>query len=118
MANDNTFDVMIATIDGIDGPLNKIKYNGYFLINGFSLTTAAISTIKTSFVAYQSSPPMDGSKVPTLFRIKGKIDGTTGFHALNLFFDKIEPFFENYHNGDIKCQKTTSNSYCKFYRGT
>lgn len=32
---------MIATIDGIDGPLNRITYNGFFLINGFSLTPVA-----------------------------------------------------------------------------
>lgn len=118
VADDENFDIMIATIDGIDGPLNKVTYNGYFLINGFSLTTTALSTIKTSFVAYQNTPPMDGSKVPTLFRVQGTVTGTTDFHTLNLFFDKLEPFFENYHNGDIVCKKTTGNSYCKFYRGT
>ena len=52
-ADDNNFDIMIATVDGIDGPLNRMKFNGYFLINGFTLVnSAAINTLNSGFVAY------------------------------------------------------------------
>ncbi|TXH54949.1 MAG: hypothetical protein E6Q89_07300 [Bacteroidia bacterium] len=40
-ADENVFDIMIATVDGIDGPLNRMKFNGYFLINGFTLMNSA-----------------------------------------------------------------------------
>lgn len=60
---------------------------------------------------------MDGSKIPTLFRVKGQISGTTDFNTLNLFFDKLTPFFENYHNRDIFCKSTDGTPYCKFYKG-
>ena len=60
---------------------------------------------------------MDGSKVPTLFRVKGSIPSSTNFNTLNLFFDKITPFFENYHNKDMYCESTDGAEYCKFYKG-
>jgi hypothetical protein len=40
--DDTNFDIMIATVDGIDGPLNKMKYTSYFLINGFTLMNSSI----------------------------------------------------------------------------
>jgi hypothetical protein len=30
-------DIMVATVDGIDGPMNKMKYNGFWLINSFTM---------------------------------------------------------------------------------
>ena len=32
---------MIATTDGIDGPLNQITHNGFFLINAFTMINSA-----------------------------------------------------------------------------
>lgn len=119
-SDEDNFDIMIATIDGIDGPLNKIVYNGFFLINGFTLTGSGdiiTPAIQTSFVAYNLGTHMDGSEVPTLFRVKGAVPSSTNFNTLNLFFDKITPFFENYHNGDIYCESTDGDPYCKFYKG-
>ena len=85
---------MIATIDGIDGPFNRITFNGYFLINAFTLMEDAdINTISTGFVGYSHTSQMDGSQVPTMLRLKGTIAGTTNFHTLNIFFDELEPFF-------------------------
>jgi len=43
---------MIATVDGIDGPTNKIKYNGFFLINSFSMPTATLGTLNYGYVNY------------------------------------------------------------------
>jgi hypothetical protein len=64
---------MIATVDGIDGPMNRMKYNGFFLINSFTMLDTLIGTLNYGFVNYQSVSPMDGSKVPTMLRIKGSI---------------------------------------------
>ena len=72
-ADSNNQDIMIATIDGINGPQNRITYNGYFLINGFTQVATAAGTLNMGFVNYQSSSAMDGSKVPTMLRIKGTV---------------------------------------------
>lgn len=81
---------MIATVDGIDGPLNRMKFNGYFFINGFTLmNSAAISTINYGYVAYSHAAQLDGSHVPTLIRAKGTIPGATNFNSLCIFFDKL-----------------------------
>ena len=53
-------DIMIATIDGIDGPLNKITYNGFFLINGFTMVDAAIGSLNMGFVNYKSNTALTG----------------------------------------------------------
>ena len=88
-------DFMIATVDGIDGPANKMTYNGYFLINGFALSTA-LGSIQYGFINYQSSTPMDGSKVPTILRVKGTVTGnSSAFDSLSIFFDSLTPFFSN-----------------------
>ncbi len=88
---------MIATIDGIDGPLNRITFNGFFLINGFTLMNAQEASVGgdvlASFVAYAHSSQMDGSQVPTMLRIKGDIQGTTNFNTLNIYFNELTPFF-------------------------
>jgi hypothetical protein len=111
---------MIASIDGIDGPLNKIKYNGFFLINGYVLSDTPLNTLNMGFINYDSVSPMDGSKVPTLLRIKGintAITGVTNFDSLTVFFDNLTPFFSNYHAGEIFCQSTDGVSMCKHYEG-
>lgn len=53
-------DIMIATLDGIDGPSNKISYNGFFLINGFTMVDTPIGTLSMGFVNYQSSTALTG----------------------------------------------------------
>jgi hypothetical protein len=60
---------------------------------------------------------MDGSKVPTMLRIKGTITDSTNFDSLSIFFDKMIPFFSNYYTGDIFCKSTDATSSCKFNRG-
>ena len=117
-SNEDNMDIMIATTDGIDGPLNKIVHNGFFLINSFTMMAdAQLNTLNVGFVAYSHSSQMDGSEVPTLIRAKGSIAGSTGFDSLAIFFDKLTPFFSNYHNGDIFCHSTDGSPYCKFYKG-
>ena len=81
---------MIATVDGIDGPLNRMTFNGYFLYNGFTMmNTAAITTINSGFVAYSHTSQLDGSTVPTMMRVKGNIASATNFYALCIFFDQF-----------------------------
>lgn len=117
-ADDNNFDIMIATVDGIDGPLNRMKFNGYFLINGFTMiNSAAIATLNSGFVAYSHTTQLDGSQIPTLLRVKGTIAGATNFNTFCIFVDKLEPFFSNYHNGDIYCKTTNPSSKCKYFKG-
>jgi hypothetical protein len=61
---------------------------------------------------------MDGSKVPTLLRIKGSIADSVNFDSLSVFFDSLTPYYSNYYTGDIFCRTTIStNSYCKYYKG-
>lgn len=103
----NNFDIMIATVDGIDGPLNRMTFNGYFLFNGFTLKAAdRITTLNAGFVAYNSVNQMDGSSVPTLLRVKGVLPAITNFYSVNIFFDQLSPFFSNLYNGDIYCRTT------------
>ena len=99
-ADDNNLDIMIATVDGIDGPQNKMTFKGYFLINGFSYASTAAGTVKVGFINYQSTAAMDGSKVPTLLRVKGTItNNVTALDSLVIFFDQVSPFFSNKHAG-------------------
>lgn len=98
-SDNNCMDFMIATVDGINGPQNRMTYNGYFLINGFTQTPAA-GTLNMGFINYQSSTPMDGSLVPTLLRIKGTItNNQTQLDSLIVFFDSLTPFFSNKESG-------------------
>lgn len=111
-------DIMIAMVDGIDGPLNKMKFNSFFLINSFSMVNTVINTINYGFMNYEPTNPMDGSKVPTVLRIKGSIADSVNFESVSIFFDRLTPFYSNYYTGDIFCRTTASiNSYCKYYKG-
>lgn len=99
-ADDNNLDIMITMVDGIDGPQNKMVFKAHFLINGFSYASTATGTTKAGFINYQSSAAMDGSKVPTLLRLKGTItNNATTLDSLVVFFDKVSPFFSNKHAG-------------------
>lgn len=51
-ANDDNLDIMIATVDGLDGPSNKLKYNGFFLINTFTMLSTTLGTLNYGFVNY------------------------------------------------------------------
>lgn len=96
----NNMDIMISTVDGIDGPQNKMVYNGYFLINSFTQTATASNTLNLGYINYQSSTAMDGSQVPTLLRIKGTItNNATTLSSLIVFFDSLTPFFSNLYTG-------------------
>ncbi len=96
----NNMDIMISTVDGIDGPQNKMTFNGYFLINSFSQTATSAGTIQLGYVNYQSSAAMDGSKVPTLLRVRGTItNNATTLSSLVIFFDALTPFFSNLYTG-------------------
>jgi hypothetical protein len=101
---------MIATVDGIDGPLNRIQYNGFFLINSFTMMDTAMATadgtLNYGFVNVDSTSPMDGSKVPMMLRVKGNVADSTNFDSLSIFFDKLTPFYSNYYTGDIFCHST------------
>jgi|688.fasta_scaffold197013_2 hypothetical protein len=109
---------MIATVDGIDGPLNRMTFNGYFLYNGFTMmNSAVINTVNSGFVAYSHTSQLDGSTVPTMMRVKGTIASTTNFYALCIFFDQLAPYFSNYHNSDIYCQTTDPINKCKYKKG-
>jgi hypothetical protein len=121
-ADSDNFDIMIATVDGYDGPTNKIKYNGFFLINTFTMPDVTLGTVNYGFMNYQndapnSKLPMDGSLVPTMLRIKGTIADSTNFDSLSIFFDKLTPFYSNYYTGDIFCRSTEGTPFCKFNRG-
>ena len=99
-------DIMIATVDGIDGPQNKMVYNGFFLINSFTMPSATLGTLNYGFMNYQSTNPMDGSKVPTMLRIKGTIANNTNFDSLSIFFDSLTPFYSNYYTGEVFCSSS------------
>lgn len=116
-ADSENMDIMIATCDGIDGPANKIKYNSFFLINSFTMLTATLGTVNYGYVNYEYATPMDGSKVPTMLRVKGSIADNTDFDSLSIFFDKLTPFYSNYYTGDIFCKSTDGTPFCKFNRG-
>lgn len=115
----SNLDIMIATVDGIDGPLNRMTFNGYFLFNGFTLKNSdRIATLNAGYVAYSLNNPMDGSLVPTLLRVKGYLPSVTNFYSLNIFFDQLAPYFSNYYNGDIFCKTTDPVSKCKYFKGS
>jgi hypothetical protein len=116
-SDSNNMDFMIATVDGIDGPLNKMTFNGYFLINGFTQSTST-NTIKMGFVNYQFPSAMDGSQVPTMLRIKGNIaNNASALNSLVIFFDQLTPFFSNMQSGEIFCQNTDNTYPCRYYKG-
>jgi len=100
-ADSSNLDFMIITFDGIDGPLNKMVPKGYFLINGFSQTPSALGTIYYGFMNYQYSSPLDGSRIPTMLRLKGSIavPGGSVLDSLIVFFDSMTPFFSNQQAG-------------------
>jgi len=117
-ADSNNQDIMIATVDGINGPQNKMTYNGYFLINGFTQAASAAGTLNMGFVNYQSSTAMDGSQVPTMLRIKGTVtNNATTFDSLIVFFDTLTPFFSNKHAGEIYCYNSDNTAACRYYQG-
>jgi hypothetical protein len=92
-------DFYMAAVDGIYGPLNKMTYNSYFLINGFTQTSNSMATITMSYVNYlaSSTSPLDGSTVPTLIRITGSIpvSNATNLVKIAVFFDDLTPFYAN-----------------------
>jgi hypothetical protein len=112
----NCLDFMVATVDGINGPQNKMTYNGYFLINGFTQSTPA-GTLNLGFLNYQSSTAMDGSQVPTLLRIKGTVTGQPSLDSLVVFFDSLTPFFSNKHAGEINCYNSDNSQPCRYKQG-
>lgn len=116
-ADSNNQDIMIATVDGINGPANKMTYNGYFLINAFTQSTSA-NTINMGFINYQSSTAMTGSQVPTMLRIKGTVtNNASAFDSLIVFFDTLTPFFSNYHAGEINCYNSDNTAPCRYQKG-
>jgi hypothetical protein len=117
-ADANNLDIMIATVDGINGPQNKMTYNGFFLINSFSQTAASSGTIRVGFINYQSSTALDGSQVPTLLRVKGTItNNATTLDSLVIFFDSLTPFFSNKHAGEVYCYNSDNANPCRYYQG-
>lgn len=65
-------DAFIAVADNVDGPLNKISWNSFYIINAFTIVdTASAINVDYGLVAYSHADQMDGSKVPTILRIKG-----------------------------------------------
>jgi hypothetical protein len=116
-ADANNMDFLIVTVDGINGPQNKMIFNSYFLINGFSQVATAAGTLNMGFVNYQSSTAMTGALVPTMLRIKGTVTGTTNFDSLVVFFDTLTPFFSNYHAGEINCYNSDNTMPCRYKQG-
>jgi hypothetical protein len=117
-ADANNLDIMIATVDGINGPQNKMTYNGFFLINSFSQTAASSGTIRVGFINYQSSTALDGSQVPTLLRVKGTItNNATTLDSLVIFFDSLTPFFSNKHAEEVYCYNSDNANPCRYYQG-
>jgi hypothetical protein len=117
-ADANNLDIMIATVDGINGPQNKMTYNGFFLINSFSYTGSAAGTTRVGFVNYQSTTALDGSKVPTMLRVKGTItNNATTLDSLVIFFDSLTPFFSNKHAGEVFCYSSDNSNPCRYYQG-
>jgi len=113
-------DFMIVTFDGIDGPANRIVTQGYFLINSFSQAPSALNTLYYGFMNYQYGSPLDGSKIPTMLRLKGTMAIPPGsvLDSLTVFFDSMTPFFSNQHAGEIYCYNSDNNLPCKYYKGT
>lgn len=121
-ADANNLDIMIATVDGINGPQNKMTYNGFFLINSFSYAASAVGTTRVGFINYKSSTALDGSQVPTVLRVKGTIaNNATTLDSLVVFFDSLTPFFSNKHAGEIYCYSSDNTNNitkpCRYYQG-
>lgn len=119
-ADSGNLDFMIITFDGIDGPLNKMTPKGYFLINGFTQTPTTLGTIYYGFMNYQYGSPLDGSKIPTMLRLRGSmtIPAGTVLDSLIVFFDSLTPFFSNQHAGEIYCYNSDNTLPCEYYKGT
>jgi len=100
-ADSSNMDFMIMTYDGIDGPANKVVQQGYFLINAFSQTASPLGTLNYGFMNYQQASPLDGSRIPTMLRLKGTLAIPAGsvLDSLTVFFDSMTPFFSNQHAG-------------------
>ena len=117
-ADSNNQDILIATVDGINGPQNKMTFNGYFLINGFTQAASSSGTLSMGFVNYQSSAVLDGSQVPTMLRIKGTVtNNASAFDSLVVFFDTLTPFFSNKYAGEIYCYNSDNSASCRYHQG-
>lgn len=102
-SNSNNMDIMVATVDGIDGPTSKIKYISYFIVNAYTLNNADyIATYKCNYVGYSGSLAMDGSQVPTLLRVTGTIP-TPNLHRLYLFANHLLPYHYNPYTAHVYC---------------
>jgi hypothetical protein len=90
VADENNMDIMIATVDGIDGPKNKLRFVSFFMVNAYTLMRTPLSSLNMGFVAYSGSQQMDGSKVPTLLRVRNT-DNASGFNMTKVvvFFDEL-----------------------------
>lgn len=109
-ADSGNMDFYMAAVDGIYGPLNKMVYNSYFLINGFTQTTTTMSTITVSFINYLSSStaPLDGSTVPTMIQVSGSIPSGNAINLMKIavFFDDLTPFYHNLYTNEVYCYGT------------
>jgi hypothetical protein len=109
-ADSNNMDIYMSAADGINGPLNKMAYNSYFLINAFTQTITSMASITTTFVNYlaSSTAPLDGSKVPTFLKITGSVPlgQATNLTKIAIFFDNLTPFFANAYTNEVYCYST------------
>jgi hypothetical protein len=123
-ADSNNMDFYVAAADGISGPLNKLSYNNYFLINGFTQTSSPMATITTAFVNYlaSSTAPLDGSTVPTFLKITGNVPAgqATSLSKIAIFFDNLTPFFANLYTNEVYCYGTDSAmiGLCDYRQGS
>lgn len=123
-ADANNMDFYMAAADGISGPLNKLAYNSYFLINGFTQTSSPMASITTAFVNYlaSSTAPLDGSTVPTFLKITGSIPAgqATSLSKIAIFFDNLTPFFSNVHTNEVFCYGTDPGmmGLCDYRQGS
>lgn len=123
-ADSNCMDFYMAAADGISGPLNKLVYNSYFLINGYTQTTSPMATITTAFVNYlaSSTAPLDGSTVPTFLKITGSVPAgqATSLSKIAIFFDNLTPFFSNVYSQEVYCYGTDAAmmGLCDYRQGS
>lgn len=115
-------DFYMAAVDGIYGPLNKMVYNSYFLINGFTQTSTPMSSITWTFINYLASPtPLDGSTVPTMIKISGSIPSAnaTNLMKIAVFFDDLTPFYSNLYTNEVYCYGSdpAMTGLCDYYPG-
>lgn len=106
---------MIATADGIDGPINKIKWNGYFMFNAMTMMGGAGVGLDYGYVGYAHTSQMDGTQVPTMLRIKGTLSSASNFHSFSIFFDKLTPFYLNPSVSQISCFTTDPTPLCTYH---